>query len=925
MQRDSVNKFFAGFVFLTSFIVYGLTMAPSVSFWDCGEFIASSYRLAIPHPPGAPLYLLVGRVFTLIPAFLMSDIASRVNLISVLSSAFTVLFLYLCIVHLIRQYLQETDGFLRYVPYAGAMIGSLVFAFSHSFWFNAVEAEVYAPSMFFTGVIVWLVFRWSERHEEIGNEKYLLLIAYLVGLALGVHLLNVLALPMIFLIVYYRRYEMNLKSFLIFAAIGGLLMLLVYPVMVHRIPWLVSKIDFIGLVFVVLLMIAGLFYAIKNRQQIISLLLSAILLIMIGYASYLTIYIRSGLDPNIDENDPETIEEFIKYMGREQYGEHHYDRERRWRESDNGKNYQSASQFFWDYQINKMYVRYFLWNFAGISDNKVDFDLSKFWLIPLLLGIGGMAYHFRRDRRHSFAVFVLFFMTGLAIILYLNQPDPQPRERDYSYVGSFFAFAMWVGIGAAAALEMLVKYTRKTSEGLSNNLGWALTILLLLAGPGRMLAVNYETHDRTGNYVAWDYSYNMLVSCETGGVLFTNGDNDTFPLWYLQEVEGIKTDVRIANLSLLNTSWYIEQLKKRPPQVPISLSDERIANVNLVMWPEEQEFEVPIVKKNNWRAEANRYQLALDMDSAAVPASMKFKVKPKLTLPTPDGQMVGVLRVQDLMVLNILSANQFEKPLYFSFTTGTGNQLDGLQDYMRMDGILLRITPYKDWDIAPDRAYDLFMNKFKFRNLNNPDVHYDASTIRLLQNYRSAYYRLADHFLKSDDKERFVKLTEKMNTAMPESVIPFNNPTLRRVMTGLAFMAGIRPLEEMETDAFSLMDLRIFGEMGEQYNYPRVGIPAMEKVLDVALNDPTNPGIEEQIRSVFRQESYYRQATEAEKEMVRKKAVIEPVRQRLVSMYEKIGETGKARDMLTQWKQEDPGNRFVNDNLPRIEKKLQEE
>ena len=392
MDDRKLNRIFAAFVFLFSFIIYYLTIAPTVSFWDCGEFIACSYRMAVPHPPGAPLYLLVGRIFSMIPIF--ADIAKRVNLISTLSSAFTVMFLYMTTVIMIKAYLKEKNGFMRYVPFIGSMIGALTFAFTTSFWFNAVEAEVYAPSMLFTSLVVWLIMFWSERSEEIGNEKYLLFIMYLIGLAVGVHLLNVLALPMVFMIIYYKKYPINRTTFIFLVLIGSLLTGLIYPGVVQGIPLVAEKGGFFGLLLSIVVLVILLAYTVNNKKNIAALLITSILLVVIGYSTYATIYIRSNLDPDIDENNPETIEKFISYMNREQYGEHTLDRSKVLADSPNGKQYSSVWDFFWNYQVQKMYTRYFLWNFMGESDTTDSFSWTKFLGIPLLLGLLGAWYHF---------------------------------------------------------------------------------------------------------------------------------------------------------------------------------------------------------------------------------------------------------------------------------------------------------------------------------------------------------------------------------------------------------------------------------------------------------------------------------------------------------------------------------------------------
>ncbi len=741
MENGKLNKYFASFVFLFSFIVYYLTIAPTLSFWDCGEFIACSFRLSVPHPPGAPLYLLVGRIFSMLPIF--GDIAKRVNLISTLSSAFTVMFLYLIIVIFIKQYMgKERPGLMNYVPYLGGIIGSLSFAFTTSFWFNAVEAEVYAPSMLFTSLVVWLIMFWSEKSEELGNEKYLLIIMYLVGLAIGVHLLNVLALPMVFMIIYYKKYSMTGQSFFWLVIVGALLTGMIYPGLVQGIPELAKIGGFLGLLLAIIALIVILWYVVSAKKELASLLLMSVLLVILGYSTYATIYIRSNLNPNIDENDPETIEEFISYMNREQYGEHTLDRSKILADSPNGKKYTGVWDFFWRYQVEDMYNRYFRWNFIGKNNFGERASTFKYLAIPFILGMLGAGYHFFKNWKYGLAVFSLFFMTGFAIILYLNQPDPQPRERDYSYVGSFFAFSIWIGIGAAAIIEWLSRKFNHLTAG--KVLTLSSVALLFVASPLQLLVKNYHTQDRSGNYVAWDYSYNMLVTCEKDGIIYTNGDNDTFPLWYLQEVEYVRTDVRVANLSLLNTNWYVEQLKYKEPRVPISLNDREIQNIMPQPWPQKRTIQIEIPPEQLNR-EHEAYRNSMQLGDPAMNSKMTFELGPKF--------FGRYLRVQDYMILNTLYANKFQKPLYFAVTVSRDNMLDGLQKYLRMDGLGFKITTIPNWQIHPDTLYTNLMDKYIYRNLNNPDVYYDDNVMALLQNYRSAFIQLANHYATFNERD----------------------------------------------------------------------------------------------------------------------------------------------------------------------------
>jgi len=372
MNMQKTNRLIAAGIFIATSIIYLMTVAPTVSFWDCGEFIACSFKMEVPHPPGAPLYLIVGRLFSLIP--FLQDVGFKVNLISVFSSSITVMLLYLVIVHLIREWKGKLEDDIDwYIAIFSGLIGSLTFAFSHSFWFNAVEAEVYAPSMLFTSLIVWLVMVWAEKSEEPNNERYLLMIAYIIGLAIAVHLLNVLALPFVAMVYYYKRYDFELKSFIILVIITAAVMAAVYPGMVLYMPQLALNFGAAGLVGYFILIILATLWAMNNKKHLASFAFLSIFLITIGYSTYATVFIRSNLNPNIDENNPETVENFVKYINREQYGEHNpLDRTNVWKTSPKGKQYKSVGDFFWNYQINKMYVRYFLWQFVGMDDDEVN-------------------------------------------------------------------------------------------------------------------------------------------------------------------------------------------------------------------------------------------------------------------------------------------------------------------------------------------------------------------------------------------------------------------------------------------------------------------------------------------------------------------------------------------------------------------------
>ncbi|MDO9547623.1 MAG: DUF2723 domain-containing protein, partial [Candidatus Marinimicrobia bacterium] len=625
--------------FLLSWIVYMDTLAPTVSFWDCGEFIATSYTLGVPHPPGSPLYLLIGRVFSILP--IGNDIGYRVNLMSPLVSSFAVMFLFLIIVQLLKSWGKPVTVIQKVAVYGGAFIGAMTFAFTDSHWFNAVEAEVYSYSTFLTAIVVWLILFWEQRSDKPGHEKYLLIIAYIIGLAMGIHLLNLLAIFFIALIIYFKRTKisnigwlvadvligvaavsimfvfwralisksftaqaiMTLLSFagvyismylksesarikehsktVLMAMTASGVFLVINGGVIRGIPKIADNFGLFAVGLIVVVAFIATAWAVRKKHHIVSLALMSLILIMVGFSSYSTIFIRSNQNPTIDENDPETTHQAVAYMEREQYGRREFtdifDRKVWKPEADHLWKGKSGWNYFWNYQIKKMYIRYFNWQFVGRSDVNVD-PFQFFLPFPFLVGLYGLLTHFNKDKNKALSVLALFIFTGLMIVLYLNQDDPQPRERDYSYVGSFFAFSIWIGIGATALISHLTELKNKK---LRKPLVYAVTLILLIALPVNLLVANYHEHSRKGNYVAWDYSWNLLQSCEPNGIIFTNGDNDTFPVWYMQEVEGVRKDVRVVNLSLLNTPWYIKQLKANEPKIKVGLSDETIEKLTV--------------------------------------------------------------------------------------------------------------------------------------------------------------------------------------------------------------------------------------------------------------------------------------------------------------------------------------------------------
>ncbi|ACF13243.1 conserved hypothetical protein [Chloroherpeton thalassium ATCC 35110] len=777
-MHKKINSSIAVVVLIIAQILYLLTMAPTFSFWDCGEFIATAYTLGVPHPPGAPFFLIVGRLFSMIPFF--EDIGARVNLISTISSSVTVMLTYLIIVRFIILYRDKNpnDWSLseKISAYGSGVVGSLALAFSDSFWFNAVETEVYAASIFFTAIVIWLILKWNEEADQEGNERWLMVLMYMMGLSIGVHLLNLLAIFAIALVYYYHRYEVNVKSFIWLIVISSGLFFLIYPGIIKFLPALMNSVS----PWIAVVAAAGLGYAIyytqKERMRIMNTIVVSLFLIVLGYTTYTVIFIRAQADPPINENAPTTMKTFHSYLNREQYGDLPL-WPRRWSSDPthqrNYSKYDSEFDYFWNYQLVHMYARYFGWQFIGragdVQDSGVDW--SKLWGLPFVLGMFGMYHHFRRQWTMGLVVGALFMVTGFALILYLNQTEPQPRERDYSYVGSFFAFAIWIGIGIDGLFEALRESFRDEKTLVPG--AAALCLCGLLFVDGRMLQVNYYDHSRANNYSPWDYAYNLLQSCDKDAVLFTNGDNDTFPLWYLQEVARIRTDVRVVNLSLANTDWYILQLKNESPRgakkVKFRLSDDQIRQLSYMRW-DAKRISLPVPQnKITPRGDLITSETdTTDIHAPKPPAQLVDKIEwtfsPAISVPGRSGeQPQGFIRAQDVVVYEVVANNIWERPVYFAITVSESNMI-GLNQYLRLDGLAYKIVPVKSskaFDyVEPDILYGKLMNTFQYRNLGNEDVYYEETTRRMVSNYKNIFMRLAAEYATSPNASSEIKTAD---------------------------------------------------------------------------------------------------------------------------------------------------------------------
>lgn len=839
MNWNTTERVVAAAVAIYAFIIYTLTVAPTASFWDAGEFIAISHGLQVSHPPGAPFYMLVGRLFSMFVP--VAYISLAVNMVSVVASALTILLTHLIIVRLARTALGADDDITsaqRLMTLIGGVIGATTFAVTDSFWFNAVEAEVYALSMFFTAIVVWLALRWSElaRLEEanaVGGTKpfgleanrYLLLIAYLFGLAIGVHLLNLLAIFFVGLIFFFQEYERptwtnaaRVKGIIVAGLVSAGSFLLVYPIIIQKLPDWADKsgAPVLFMLGVVALVVGAVYFTHQRRLAVGNLLSLSILLVLIGYSSYAVIFIRSNANPPIDENDPENTEAIVSYLKREQYGDtpivkgNSYNNRlgriddrrevlfpRRHSSEPSHINvydrYSSDLDFFFNYQVGHMYLRYFGWNFVGKASDRQDAatisgifpeanpptfqtpsehaSRNRYFMLPLLLGLIGGLWHARTDWRRAFSVFVLFFMTGLGIILYLNQPPLQPRERDYSYVASFFAFSLWVGLGATGVLALLAERV-KAAQNMAPQVG--LGLLLFAAVPGWMLIENYDDHDRSGRYVAPDYAYNMLIGLEENAIIFTNGDNDTFPLWYLQEVEGVRQDVRVVNLSLLNTSWYIKQLKNQSAHtsapLPISMDDRVIENLAPSRW-EPRTLDIPVDLQTIQGPDTPFENPAEDL--------AQFESPMKWTIPgRPFSQDINFLYVADQAVIDIVATNArngWERPIYFAVTVAQSGQLN-LQNYFQLEGQAFRVVPLKHNEGQLGRVVPEItapnLNMFQFRGIDDPAVYFDENIRNMVDNYRTIYAHVAEQMAAQGEIDGGLYLLDEFVRQVPFTTIP---------------------------------------------------------------------------------------------------------------------------------------------------------
>ncbi len=879
MKHRKINRTLAALLYLAAAILYLRTMAPTLSFWDCGESIATAYTLGIPHPPGAPLFLLIAHLFSMIPSF--TDIGARVNLIGTLASSGTVMLTYLITIRFIILYRKtDPDSWSlaeKVSAYGGAVIGALALAVSDSFWFNAVEAGVWAPSSFFTAVVVWLILRWYEEDPKPGHERWLLVVMYMIGLSIGVHLLSLLAIFAVAVVYYFKKYEVTVKSFSLFILSAVGLFFLIYIGVIRGLPVLLHLTSWWGFFLLIGLLGYGTWYSHRHRMALLNTVFMSLFLIIIGYTSYSLIYVRAQAGPPLNENNPSTPEAFFSYVNREQYGEMPL-WPRRWSPEPVHQyyyqQYSSELDYFVTYQMQKMYFRYFGWQFIGREHDMegAGVDWSVLWGIPFLVGLAGAISHFRRQWKMGLVVSALFVLTGAALVIYLNQTEPQPRERDYSYVGSFFAFAIWIGIGIESiwySLQERFKVTSKRNQLLLALLTVSAGILLINA---RMLQVNYRVHDRSGNYVPWDWAWNMLQSCEKDAILFTNGDNDTFPLWYLQEVARIRTDVRVVNLSLANTGWYLDQLKNTRPRgakpLAFSMSDGEIAGITYIPIDSVDAVLPSFPARQKLVRESRLHGYTLP---SAPTDTMTWLLKPGMTYNNQ-----GYFRPQDIAVYEIIMNNFANRPVYFALTVDPESMI-GLESYLRLDGLVYKVVPIKSSDpmsyVDPVLLYKNLMDVYRYRNINNPQVFLEETSRRLCGNYSPLFVRLAldlagnpEGTLKIEDASGSVKDVQRGKLALqvldasgkllPPAQYPLN-PELAGSVVALYVRLGEREkaslyityLEKLTTHSSPKSEPRLFYILARAYR--NVGRKEdARRIIQFLAKELKQPGLVEKFETM---------------------------------------------------------------------------
>ncbi|MDR2026877.1 MAG: DUF2723 domain-containing protein [Prevotellaceae bacterium] len=889
MKYKKLNNITGWIIFAIAACTYISTVEPTASLWDCSEFILSAYKLEVGHPPGAPLFMMIGHLFTVFSS--AENAAFMINVFSAICSAFTILFLFWSITHLARRFVNKDISELpvsdTVMVIGCGIVGALIYTFSDTFWFSAVEGEVYAASSLMTALVFWAILKWEEQADTQYANRWLILIAYILGLSIGVHLLNLLVVPAIVFVYYFKKYSITRKGIIYTSIISVILLGALVWGIIPQTPVIASWFEILfvntfglpinsGLLFFVVALAAVLSYIIYythlRRQVVMNTVMLCLSVCLLGYGSYAMIVIRSSANLPMDQNKPDNIFSLIKYLNRDQYGsrplitgpyynakdytvtqEEKYIRlgdryvkkdisqkvkynkntvfPRMWSSSRQDhvevyKMYVKGSnptffdniRFFIDYQMRFMYWRYFMWNFTG-KQNDMQASISdptkgnwisgiklidearlgsmdnmpvylaenrgtnKYYFLPLLLGILGLGFQFKKDKKGFAIVTLLFFFTGIAVILYLNQTPNEPRERDYAYAGSFYAFAIWTGIGIAFLYSVLSKILEKRISAF-------IALILGLPAPIIMAQQNWDDHDRSGRYIAADFGYNYLNSCDKNAVLYTFGDNDTFPLWYNQEVEGVRRDVKVENSMYLSSDWYYMQMMRRTyeaPPIATTATPAKIIGETRAYMPVEE------VRQNLYLGQA--LQKAFDDNGRKLKGSSGIELytfpSKNLILPVDKAKVLEQGLAMDtsaivpylhfrisgnsvvknsLAALDIAANNFLQRPIYYGSSGSEAEFMMGIDANLRQEGLARQLVPENTagTPVHIDKTFDLLVNKFRYRGLNDPEVYMDETARRIIGYYRSAFFRLAEILKVKNDRERLKKLMEKYHEVIPE-------------------------------------------------------------------------------------------------------------------------------------------------------------
>jgi MFS family permease len=895
MKFQKVNNITGWVMFAVALLTYWLTMEETASYWDCGEFIAVSYKLQVPHPPGAPFFLLLGRMFSFLAFGDLTKVAYWINFMSVLASAFTILFLFWTIVLFGRKMIGSptdkdlTDNQIWMLMGAGA-VGALAYTFSDSFWFSAVEAEVYAMSSFFTAFVVWGVLKWDVIEDESKANRWLLLVAYMMGLSIGVHMLNLVTVPALGLIYYFKKFKPSFWGIVAALLISVAIVLFINDFIVPGLPSIagVFELSFVNtfgmffgsgaMIFTILLigaMAFGIYYTQKKNYPVWNTFLLGTTFILIGYSSYSTILIRSDYDTLINENAPKDVMSFVRYLKREQYGsrplaygpyftaeiigykdnpetvwtkgkdkyeatdkktEYLYDPTqmtilpRLWYPE--GKDaYESIMglqegqkptfgqnlAYMFSHQIGWMYGRYFMWNFVGRESDEQGADWlgprswfknvpeqlaenqgrNNFFMIPFLLGLLGMFFQLNKDTKNFSVIALLFVMLGVAIVVYLNSPPTEPRERDYIYAGSYYAFAMWIGLAVIGLTEIFQGILKKGKGAV------IAATLIGLTAPALMAKDGWDDHNRSDRFFSVDSATNYLDSCAPNGIIFTGGDNDTFPLWYAQETEGFRNDLRVIVLSYYNTDWYIDQTmrkayKSEPFKYTLSLkqyqqggpndylpyADVKIASIDATQYVELLSKDYKALRDGDRNIVPSRV-FTLNIDKEAVlakgiiPKGMDSLVVDQMQIRL----LKGGLEKKDLALLDLLVTNNkngWERPIYLNHTSLAQINID-LSPYAVQEGNAYRILPVRnprkdrDYLVNTEKSMDIMMNKFRYRGLDDPSIYYTDDYRGFVVNHRSSLNSLAQALIDENQLEKADKVLMFSLTKMPDKAIRYDH------------------------------------------------------------------------------------------------------------------------------------------------------